>query len=130
MKTNLILTTALVFLFGTSCCHKACSPEAQPAAIKKMILARVFVKPENIEEFITASRVIVENTQKEPGCLTYQLYQDPVKKTDFIFVESYKDQAAIDAHFAAPYFKEFGAKIGGMTNGPADIKIIDVSAEK
>ena len=130
MKTNLILFTALVLLFGTTGCHKTCAPASGPVVIKKMILARVFVKPENIEEFISAARVIIENTQKEPGCLAYQLYQDPVKKTDFIFVESYKDQAAIDAHFAASYFKEFGSKIGGMTSGPGEVKIIDVSAEK
>jgi quinol monooxygenase YgiN len=45
-------------------------------------------------------------------------------------LKSYKDQAAIDAHFAASYFKEFGSKIGGMTIGDVEIRIVDVSGEK
>jgi quinol monooxygenase YgiN len=130
MKRNLILCLLAVFFAGISCTQKSASTAPQPVIIKKMILAKVIIKPEKVDEFITAAQVIIENTHKEPGCLGYQLYQDPVKKTDFIFVESYKDQAAIDAHFAAPYFKEFGATIGGMTNGSTEIRIVDVCGEK
>ncbi len=130
MKRNLILISLIISIIGMSCCNKPCPPASQPVVLKKMILAKVFVKPENIEDFISAAQVIIDNTRKEPGCLSYQLYQDPVKKTDFIFVESYKDQAAIDAHFAAPYFKEFGSKAGTMTSAAMEIRIVDVSAEK
>ena len=130
MKRNLILVSVIMFLIGISCVQKPSAPAPQPVLLKKMILAKVFIKPEKVEEFITAAQVIIENTQKEPGCISYQLYQDPIRKTDFIFVESYKDQAAIDEHFAASYFKEFGSKIGGMTSGSVEIRIVDVSAEK
>jgi quinol monooxygenase YgiN len=130
MKRNLILVSVIMFLIGISCIQKPAAPAAPPVLLKKMILAKVFIKPEKVEEFITAAQVIIENTHKEPGCISYQLYQDPIRKTDFIFVESYKDQAAIDAHFAASYFKEFGSKIGGMTSGDAEIRIVDVSGEK
>jgi len=130
MKRNLILVSVIMFLIGISCIQKPAAPVAQPVLLKKMILAKVFINPEKVEEFITAAQVIIENTRKEPGCISYQLYQDPIRKTDFIFVESYKDQAAIDAHFAAPYFKEFGSTIGGMTSGAVEIRIVDVSGEK
>jgi quinol monooxygenase YgiN len=130
MKTNLFIVVFTALIMGISCSQQQPAQVAQPAIIKKMIIARVFVKPESTEEFIAAAQVIVENTHKEPGCLSYQLYQDPVQKTDFIFVESYKDQAAIDAHFAAQYFKEFGTKISGLTTGAAEISIIDVCGEK
>ena len=52
-----------------------------------------------------------QNTRKEPGCRFYvghQSLQDPFQ---FCFYEQYDDQAALDAHRAAPYFTEY------VTNG-------------
>jgi quinol monooxygenase YgiN len=126
MKKSLILIMFMISIIGMSCSQK---PTA-PSIMKKMIIAKAYVKPENIEEFISSAQGIIASSNREPGCLGYQLYQDPVQKTNFIFVESYKDQAAIDAHFAAPYFKEFGSKIAGMISSPTEIRIIDVSGEK
>ena len=103
---------------------------AQPANLPKMILAKVFIKPGSEADFISIAKTMISNVSKEEGCTGYMLYQDPYKKTDFIFVESYKNQAAIDAHFATPYFKEFGTKIGNLTSKPSEIKIIDVAGVK
>jgi quinol monooxygenase YgiN len=73
---------------------------------------------------------MVENSNKEEGCLSYELFQSPYEKSVFIFVEFYKNQAAIDFHFATPYFTEFGNTIGEMTSKPAEIKIFNGSEIK
>ena len=88
-----------------------------------MILARVYIKPGSEAGFIAAAQLMVENSNKEEGCLSYELFQSPYEKGGFIFVEFYKNQAAIDFHFATPYFKEFGSSIGEMTSKPSEIKI-------
>ena len=95
-----------------------------------MIIAKVYIKPGSESDFISAASMMIENSNKEEGCLGYMLYQDPYEKTNFIFVESYKNQAAVDAHFATPYFKEFGTKIADMTSMPAEIKVLDIAGEK
>ncbi len=95
-----------------------------------MIVARLTVKPEKIEAFTEAAKEIVEKSNKEPGCKSYQLYQDPYNKANFIFVEEYKNQAAIDAHFASDYFKAFGPKISDLVVTPAKIKIITKAKEE
>ena len=58
------------------------------------------------------------------------LSQAPYEKTNFIFVEKYVNQAAIDTHFASSYFKEFGTISAEMTSLPMEIKIYDIAAEK
>ena len=106
--------------------------EAQPVAVKeypKIIAAKIFIKPEKIREFLGLFKGMTENTLKEPGCTGYQLYQNPYTPTQFLVFETYKNQAAIDAHFAAPYFKEFGDKISMLVSQPTEIRIIDVAAE-
>lgn len=136
MKTRILILSCLFILTGFACKPKAPAvqpqPEitAKPVDLQKMITAKVFVKEGKEADFLSAAQVIIDNTRKEDGCLGYSLYQDPFEKTSFIFVESYKNQAAIDAHFAAPYFKEFGTKTADMTAKPMEVKILDIAGEK
>lgn len=136
MKTRILIISIFLSLIGISCKPKTPVQAAQPETViqapdyQKMITAKVFVKQEKEADFISAARVMIENSNKEEGCLGYMLYQDPYEKTNFIFVEKYVNQAAIDVHFASAYFKEFGTTTADMTIRPAEIKIIDIAGEK
>ena len=96
---------------------------------KMMIVARLSVKPERTKAFTAAAREMIEKSNQEGGCSFYQLYQDPYNSSKFVFVEEYKNQAAVDAHFATEYFKAFGPKIGDFVSGPPEIKVISVAGE-
>jgi quinol monooxygenase YgiN len=135
MKIKVVILFSI--LLGFACSNSPKSSDAVQAVtsiqapdFQKMITARVFIKPGLENEFIETAKMMIENSNKEEGCLGYMLYQDPYEKTNFIFVEKYKNQAAIDTHFATAYFKEFGTKIADMTSKPTEIKIIDIAAEK
>ncbi len=59
---------------------------------------------EQAKEFI---RIMQEHSRHEPGCRLYighQSLEDPLR---FCFYEQYDDQAALDAHRAAPYFTRY-----------------------
>jgi quinol monooxygenase YgiN len=94
-----------------------------------MIVAKLKVKTDKVKAFTEAAKEIIEKSNKEAGCKSYQLYQDPYDNTRFVFVEEYKNQAAVDAHFASDYFKAFGPKIGDLVAEPAKIKIVTVAKE-
>lgn len=136
MKTRIIILSVLFIVIGFACKPKTSVHQkqselsVQSTVFQKMITAKVFIKTGKESDFLSAAQVIVANTIKEEGCLGYMVYQDPFEKNNFIFVERYKNQAAIDAHFTAPYFKEFGAKIADMTSKPMEIKIFDIAGEK
>jgi quinol monooxygenase YgiN len=93
---------------------------------KKMITAKVFVKPGNVADFIKAAGSMIDSSNAEPGCESYMLYQDPYDNTKFIFIEIWKDQSAIDAHFAMPYFIAWGPKTKDWLSQPTELKIFDV----
>ncbi len=139
MKRIYFLTAVSLFVLLTGCDskpHKTASL-TESAAIKssqdsdysKVITAKIFIKPDKIAEFTELFKGMTENTLKEPGCTGYQLYQNPYIPTQFLVLESYKNQAAIDSHFAAGYFKDFGDKIGELIAQPSQIRIIDVAGE-
>lgn len=136
MKIRLLIL-ALVIISSYSCKQKTPAMEQQqqqvtekPADGQKMIIAKVSIKQENIEDFIKAAQGIVKSSNEEEGCIEYQLFQSPYDKTNFVFVEKYDNQSAIDFHFAQPYFSEFGTTISGWTSSPAEIKIYDLAGER
>jgi quinol monooxygenase YgiN len=136
MKIKTLIFSILLIITGVSCRQKPVVSAEQPESaiqtvdFQKMIIARVYVKPGRESDFISAAQVMIENSNKEKGCMGYMLYQDPYEKTNLIFVERYKNQAAVDAHFATAYFKEFGTITADMTTKPAEIKILDIAGEK
>jgi quinol monooxygenase YgiN len=64
------------------------------------------VKPGSEDTAREIIRIMQENTRREPGCRQYVGHQSNEDPRQFMFYEAYDDQAALDAHWAAPYFKE------------------------
>ena len=138
MKVKLLVLLVSLAILSGSCGNKKPGesvkvPETLTAApavdSKMMIVAKLSVKPEKAKDFIEAAREMIEKSNKESGCSFYQLYQDPYDNSKFVFVEEYKNQAAVDAHFATDYFKAFGPKIGDLIIGPPEIKIVSIAKE-
>jgi quinol monooxygenase YgiN len=138
MKAKLLVLLFSLALISSSYGSKKTVENAKAAGDLKqvpvadygmMIVAKLNVKPEKVKAFTEAAKEIIEKSNKEPGCKSYQLYQDPYDNTKFVFVEEYKNQAAVDAHFASDYFKAFGPKISDLVAEPGKIKIISVAKE-
>ena len=128
MKKNAFTLFAFIALFIAGC---TIAPEQVPEDMEysKIIAARLYIQPEHVDEFIELFRGLTELTLQEPGCTAYELYQDPYDPARFLVFETYVDQAAVDAHFAAPYFAEYGEKIGALASKPAEIIVYDVAGE-
>lgn len=79
-----------------------------------MIILKVdmLVKPGTEEKCKEYIRILQEHSRQEPGCVQYVGHQSKADPRKFLFYEQYKDQAALDAHRNAPYFKQY--VIGGL----------------
>lgn len=51
--------------------------------------------------------ILQEHSRKEPGCVQYVGHQSLDDSRRFLFYEVYRDKAALEAHRAAPYFKQY-----------------------
>jgi quinol monooxygenase YgiN len=134
MKTKISLSLLILMFVFAACETKKTQPSEPVAAApvadtvtKKIITARVYLKPEKVADFIAAARFIIDSSQAEAGCESYMLYQNPYDKTKLIFVEVWKDQVAIDNHFSMSYFKAFGPKTKDWLSQPTELKIYDVT---
>ncbi len=53
---------------------------------------------------------LTEESRKEPGCVMYQVHRHRTEPRRFFIYEQYKDDAAIEAHRAAPHFMQYARK--------------------
>ena len=108
---------------AASCCKEGEGCAAASAA-QKTIIAQIFIKAENVDAFLEASKGLIEKSRAEEGCITYNLYQDPNDRTKFLFFEEWKNQAAIDYHFETEHFKDFGKMLEEFASADAVITIL------
>jgi quinol monooxygenase YgiN len=70
------------------------------------------VKPGYEDEAIAFFAKLTEHTVMEPGCRMYLAHRSTTDPSRFLLYEQYDDQAALDAHRAAPHFEEYAK--GGL----------------
>ena len=81
---------------------------------------KVRVKPEMRERFLKAIEVDALGSEgDEPGCLRFNVLQDEKDPNVYYFYEVYKDQAALEAHRAAPHYAVWRAAADSL-DGPAE----------
>lgn len=86
-----------------------------------VLMARLKVKADKIEEAKAAALAIVEPSRNEPGCINYDVHQTLDDPTVFLWHETWANQKAIDEHFEMSYFKEFVATVEEFAEAPAQI---------
>jgi quinol monooxygenase YgiN len=53
---------------------------------------------------------LTEESRKEPGCVMYLVHRHKTEPRRFLVYEQYKDDAALEAHRAAPHFLQYAKK--------------------
>jgi quinol monooxygenase YgiN len=53
---------------------------------------------------------LTEDSRKEPGCVMFQVHRHKTEPRRFFIYEQYKDDAALEAHRASPYFLQYVKK--------------------
>src|SRR5581483_180182 len=59
--------------------------------------------PQHIDDYITNMRICAEATNKEPGCIRYEVMQDKDDPGMMLLFQVFKDADAYQAHQDAPH---------------------------
>ncbi|MCD4741364.1 MAG: antibiotic biosynthesis monooxygenase [Desulfobacteraceae bacterium] len=87
------------------------------------VVAKHYVKPEKIEEFIGLCKNLVEETLKEEGCIEYGLYQDSEKLEILTMIEEWKDENSLGEHFDSRHFKEIVPLVSEYLEKDAEVNV-------
>jgi quinol monooxygenase YgiN len=92
-----------------------------------IVLAAKFTgKPERKSEILRLAATVAPPSRAEAGCITYNFYEQQPGASEFLFFEEWADQAALDAHFLTPHFKEFMKQFPELIQGPPHIRTYEV----
>lgn len=95
-----------------------------------LITGTVVVAPENREAMIALGREQVVNSRMEEGNVSYGFYEDTLQPNTFAFVERWRDQDAVNVHFAKHYSGAFVQKVRAIAlNSPA-VEIHEIAGQR
>ena len=85
------------------------------------IIATLKVQTDKAAEAEEAFRALqAQVNQNEDGCIFYSFFK--AAEGEYVVLESYKDEAALEAHGKSDYFKAAGKQMMGFMAAPPDIK--------
>lgn len=71
------------------------------------IVAQILVKKEYQNELEKVFQVLVDETRKEEGNISYDLFQTLENPLEYTIIETWKSQDAINIHNSTPHFNTF-----------------------
>lgn len=78
------------------------------------IIAKKHVKSGKVNDFIETAKELVEKSRAEEGNVFYTLNRSLREENVLVYVECWKDRAAIAAHNEAEHFKRLVPVLNGM----------------
>ena len=66
---------------------------------------------------------LAQASRQEPGNLRFDVLQHTMRGNHFTVVETWRDQAALDAHVSAPHTKQYRDEVLPLTGSPLDERV-------
>jgi len=121
MRTFIHLILAMVSL-PLVMAPRAMAQDAPDAA--RYVVSYVEVAPEKKDATAALLRQLADDSRKDPGAVRIEVLQRTAPSNQFMILETWKDQQALDAHGAAAHTKQFHDKIAPMLIAPIDDRIL------
>ena len=91
------------------------------------LTAKLTIKADKADEFEKMMKEIVPKVREEKGNITYTMFRSKKDPCVFLFIEEYKDQAAVQAH--GKHLGELGFNFAEYFDGPVEAAFYEKIAE-
>lgn len=95
-----------------------------------VVVARASTDASRRAELIRVSERVAVASRAEAGCLGYRIYEETERANEFVFIEEWEDEAALQAHFATPHIAEFMGSIMATVTSTPDIQFHTIASTR
>jgi quinol monooxygenase YgiN len=89
------------------------------------LIARIKAKEGSQDQLEAAFHDMIKKVRAaEPGCQAYILHKANDDPTQFVWYETYADQAAFDNHRKTDHMKEMGQRIANLLEGRPQVEML------
>lgn len=93
-----------------------------------MITGSIRARPETLEAIKAASLTHVARSRTEDGCEHHAVHVDAEDPLRLVFVERWRDKAAVRKHFADPHSRAFVEAVGKLAAGATTLEIYEATS--
>jgi len=93
-----------------------------------VVVGRVSSDAEKRGELIDVAQAVARASRAEEGCIGYRFYEDTERPNEFVFVEEWVDQAALERHFETEHIRVFMGAVGGALVAPPEVKFHTIAS--
>jgi quinol monooxygenase YgiN len=92
-----------------------------------VVVGRVSTDAERRDELMRAGQAVAAASREEAGCINYRLYVDTESADDFVFVEEWESDEALQAHFKTAHIAQFMSALPPLLAGAPDVRFHTVA---
>ena len=90
------------------------------------VTAKLVVKEGHAEQFETLFNELQNSVnENEAGCIFYAIHKSRTDSLEYMVLEQYRDQQALDAHQQAEYFKRIGVQLAEHVATAPEVTFFD-----
>ncbi len=93
-----------------------------------VVIGRVSTDADKREELMRIGETVAAASRAEAGCISYRVYEATDLENEFVFVEEWRSDEALQQHFATPHIAEFMRAIPTAITAPPDVKFHTVAS--
>src|SRR3982074_2840830 len=93
-----------------------------------VVVGRVRTDPDRREALVRVGQTVAAASRAEAGCISYRLYEDTELENEFVFVEEWESNEALQRHFATAHIGEFMQAMPATFVAPADVKFHTIAS--
>jgi quinol monooxygenase YgiN len=95
-----------------------------------VVVGRVRTDEDRREELIRVGQTVAAASRQEDGCISYRLYEDTEQPNEFVFVEEWENDEALQRHFGTEHIGAFMPAVLGAIVAPPDVKFHTIASTR
>ncbi|HTY97723.1 MAG TPA: putative quinol monooxygenase [Solirubrobacteraceae bacterium] len=95
-----------------------------------VVVGRVCTDAEKRAQMLEVAHKVATASREEEGCVDYRVFEDTEQPNNFVFVEEWKDEDALQQHFATPHIAEFMQAVMGTIVAPPDVRFHEIASTR
>lgn len=92
-----------------------------------VVIGSFIAKEGQRDTALALSLAHVHRSRSEDGCLMFSVNIDAENANRFVFVEEWRDMAALKVHFKVPEFMEFASRLNELAESIAPLNIYEAT---
>lgn len=95
-----------------------------------VVVGRVQTDADRRDQLIGIAQTLAGASRLEPGCISYRFYEDTEQPNEFVFVEEWESDEALQQHFGTEHIGQFMRAVPATVTAPPDVNFHTIASSR